>query len=147
MNGKDSLIYLFIAAFVAVLTTGLVDHELNLNTFIIFCFIAVPVLITYFFDSRKNPEPSKIEKIAATFWLIFRRFICFVAALFFFGVAVKLAFFSEVLFNEFWLSLCLICAAALCVWVGVYGQGWQRGAWKDDVALHSQNKARYKWPW
>ena len=102
--------------------------------------------VSYYFGSRKALEPTKIEKIAATFWLVFRRFVCFFAAIFFFGAAV-LVFFSEVLIYKFWLSLGLICNAAFCIWVGVYGQGWQRGAWKDDVALHKQNKARYKWPW
>ena len=147
MSAKETFIYLVIAAAVAAITTGFISHQLNIYTLFIFCSIAVPTLISYYFSSRKTAEPSKIEKISALIWLFIRRLVCFVAAIMFAATALKLMFFSEVLFYQFWTSLALILAAIFCIWVGIYGRKLKGGTLQSDVAFHAQNKARYKWPW
>ncbi len=147
MSTKDTLIFLIIAFAVAVLTTVVTTQQVNLDTLIIFGSIAVPILISYYFSSRKAIVPSNIEKTAASIWLFVRRLVCFSAAIFFGALSILLVFFAELSIKGIGASLASIVVAAICIWVAVYGQGWNRSDWKDDVALHKQNKARYKWPW
>jgi hypothetical protein len=133
MIGQATLV-LAIVAVIAVITSG----GFNNKALFIFTFVAVLLGISYYFGSRKSLEPSKTEKIAALIWLIIRRIVGFVGTIFFFGVAIKYLFFSEVLLHAFWPSIAVIAAGIFCIWVAVYGQGWNRIAWKDDVALHTK---------
>lgn len=147
MSIKETIIYLLIAAVVATLAIGLTTHQVNFDTLIIFCFIAVPVVTSYYFSSRKSAEPTKAEKTLALTWLLTRRVVSFLAAIFFFCTSIILILSSEAQLYKLCLAFVTFSLSAFCIWVGVYGQGWQRGALKDDVAHHKQNKDRYKWPW
>lgn len=147
MNTKDTVIFIIIAAAVAVITTFVATQQVDRDTFIIFSFLAVPILISYYFNSRKSKIPSSSEKIVASVWLLIRRLVCFSAAIFLGGLAILIVIFSDFTFQSFGASFAFIVVSAFCIWVGFYGQGWKRADWKDDVALHNQNKARYKWPW
>lgn len=147
MNAKETLIYLAIAAIVALVTTLSTTGQVDRDTFFIFCLIGVPVLVSYYFRTGKTSPPSSIEIFLATAWLVVRRVVAILGAMFFSAAAVYLIFrqeFTSVTIGAFFFSL---FGAALCILVMIYGQGWSRGEWRDDVELHKKNKERYKWRW
>lgn len=120
---------------------------INADSIFMFSFMAFLFGMPYYFNSRKTKDSGKFEKLAAATWVIFRRLICFsIAVLTFYG-AVKLAFFSEVLFSEIKLSLVLFSSSIACAWIGLYGRARRVGSFNDDVILHTEKKNRYKWPW
>ena len=122
----------------------------NLNPSLIAAFFGITIfviglLILYYFKDKQIEEPSKKEKIAAFIWLVFRRTVCFLLAIPFGGVALNELFNSKLSLYSFFNSVFLFLMAAFFVWVGIYGQGWERYQFKDDKALHKKNKERYKW--
>jgi hypothetical protein len=121
--------------------------------FLVFGFTAAIVGIYWLFHSNRSNPPTLFEKAVATTWLLARRVVCFAGALLFLVGAVVLAFnliTSARQINtltRLGYALFMLFVSAFCVWAAIYGQGPRRGAWKDDVALHSKNKKRYGWRW
>jgi hypothetical protein len=149
MNTAIALWLILFAAIAAIAMSGGVMAK----AFYAFAFAAILIGITWFFYSRRAKPPTRFEIIAATAWLIIRRVVGIVGALLFFVVAVLFAFglisgagrldtLTRIGYGIF-----LFAASAFCVWVAIYGQGWVRSDWKDDVALHRENKKRYHWRW
>lgn len=121
-----------------------------------FCFVAVFIGISWYFYSRRGKPPSAAETTAATAWLLVRRLVGFAGAAAFIFMSAMIGFTLYHRVNEIPLAEALAAAASalfclglagLCVWVAIFGQGERRGEWRDDVALHNENKRRYRWRW
>lgn len=145
MDGSVAIFLLVFAAVVAVAKAG----GINGAAFFIFCFVAALIGISWFFHSRRSKPPSALETAAANIWLLIRRLVGFAGALFFVVVAIGNVFLS----SEVTLLACIgsamlfLVLAGFCVWVAIYGQGPHRYELRDDVALHRENKSRYRWRW
>lgn len=149
MNGRTALLLLAFLGFVAVAQAGGINGE----AIFVFTFVAVMIGIAWFFSSRRTTSPSTLETVAANTWLFVRRLVGFVGAILFLiaSVAVGFNLFAPAgeqdLLSRVVVALILILASAFCIWVAIYGQGSNRYAWRDDVALHRENKRRYRWRW
>jgi hypothetical protein len=149
MNGRLALLSL---VFVAALAVAEADG-FNSKTAFLFSFVAIPIGISWFFYSRRTAAPSAFETASASIWLLVRRLVCFTGALLFLVGAVMVGFalfqratqFSVI--ERIGSALFMLALAALCVWVGIFGQGANRYAFRDDVELHQENKRRYRWRW
>ncbi|MBU0622259.1 MAG: hypothetical protein KJ795_10450 [Gammaproteobacteria bacterium] len=114
-------------------------------------FMAVFIGITWYFSSRRSQPPTEIERFAATAWLVIRRIVGIVGALVFLvvGLLFAIGYFDGAArldtLTRLGYAVFLLGVSAFCVWVAIYGQGWNRLDWKDDVALHRENKKRYHW--
>jgi hypothetical protein len=149
MNSRVALLLLaFIAAVAVVKADGV-----NGKTVFIFSFVAVMIGISWFFYSRRSKPLSTAEIVAANTWLILRRLVGFAGAAFFVFASVMIGFAlyqraAELSFMaRLGSALFMLAMAAFCVWVAVFGQGPRRYDWRDDVALHRENKRRYRWRW
>ena len=143
-NAKETLFFIVLYAFSIYQGSGGISVASLLAITLSVVFFGLP----YYFDSRTTEKPSNFEIILATSYLVFRRLVCFGAALFSIGLALKFMFFSEILFYEFGKSLGLFIFAAYSALVGMYGKGYiMSKLLKDDIDLHAKNNARYKWCW
>lgn len=147
MNGRVAILLLaFVAAVAVVKADGV-----NGKAVFIFSFVAVMIGISWFFSSRRAKAPSAFEIAVANTWLIFRRIVCSVGALFFVFAAVMIGFSlfqraaEQSLMGRLGAAFSMLAIAAFCVWVGIFGQGERRSDWRDDVELHRENKRRYHW--
>lgn len=103
-------------------------------------------LILYFFKDKQTEEPLKWKNCCADL-VGFQAYCLFSFSYTICRRAIKELFNSEMSLNIFFSSVFLFLMAACFVWVGIYGQGWERYQLKDDKALHKKNKERYKWRW
>jgi hypothetical protein len=149
MNLRVVLILLVILATAAVAEAG----GINEKAVFAFLFGTVFICISWYFYSQRAKPPSAVETAAATIWLSIRRLVGFVGAAFFVFASVMIGFalydraVEMSLFQRLGSSLFMLAMAAYCVWVAVFGQGERRTDWRDDVALHNENKRRYRWRW
>ena len=101
------------------------------------------------YERRKSANPSKSENALAFGWLIFRRVVCFSAAVFFGVVAIAVLVAADE-GSSFWsvagLFLFCACVAFMAVWVGISGGGRQL-LMSDDRTVHQERKKRYGWKW
>lgn len=143
MNG---LIYIL---FVLVLGVFHFAHTpFNRTSASIFLIAAFIFSMPFYFASKRSGQPTAAETVIATVWLWFRRLVCWFGALGFAAVSVWLvakADMSNGLFETVGAPLFCAFMAMLLFYVGLVGQGYNRGHWKDDVQLHKENKQRYKW--
>ena len=149
MNGRTALLLLAFLGFVAVAQAG----GINGKAIFAFTFVAVMIGISWFFYSRRSASPSTFETVAANVWLVLRRLVGFVGAIFFLAASVAVGFnlfspaLQQSLLPRIGVALFLLLASAFCIWVAIFGQRPNRYAWRDDVALHRENKRRYRWRW
>ena len=149
MSGRVALLLLLFVAVVAVVKAD----GLNGKAVFVFSFVAVMIGISWYFYSRRSALPSTLEILAANTWLFVRRLVGFVGAIFFFfcSVMVGFALFPRAaeltLLYRIGTAPFLLLVSAFCIWVAIFGQGPNRHAWRDDVALHHENKRRYRWRW
>ena len=147
-NLFHTLLLVLAAAF--ALAKGAGDND---KALFVFVFVAVPIVVSWFFVSRRQKSPSKFETAFANIWLVVRRTVCTLGALLFCVTAAMTAFslyeraVDLSILERIFLVLFMFAMAFFCVWVGVFGQGSNRYAWRDDVALHNENKRRYHWRW
>lgn len=149
MNWRVVLTLLVILATAAVAEAG----GINEKAVFAFLFGAVFICIAWYFYSQRAKPPSAVERAAANTWLSVRRLVGFVGAAFFVfaSVMIGLALYDRVaemsLLQRLGSSLFMLAMAGYCVWIAVFGQGERRTDWRDDVALHRENKRRYRWRW
>lgn len=147
MSNMTALLALLFAVFVAFAKS---DGDMAKAIFTS-AFMAVLIGITWYFSSRRAKPPTETERIAATVWLLVRRIAGFACALFLLVVALLVAtgYIDRAArldtLTRLGYALFLLLGSGFCVWVAIYGQGWNRADWKDDVALHRENKKRYHW--
>ena len=149
MNNSTAFWLLVISAIMAIVKTG----GVNLSTLFVFTFIATLIGIVWFFSARRSKPVTTFEKVAATTWLFIRRLVGIIGALFFLMLALAIAFnliegtASIGILKRLGYALFVLWVSIFCLWVVIYGQGWNRFALKDDVELHRENKKRYGWRW
>lgn len=147
MNSRAALLLLIFVAIVAVAKSG----GLNEKAVFVFTFVAIFIGIAWYFYSRRSAPPTTFEILAANTWLFVRRLVGFVGALFFLVVSVMVGFAlfpraAELgLLERLGAALFLLMGSFFCIWVAIFGQGPNRYAWRDDIALHNENKRRYRW--
>jgi hypothetical protein len=103
--------------------------------------------IPLYFMTRADRPASDNERALAKGWVVFRRMVCFGAALLFGGAAVRAL--VGILLGEpvhVMLGLFAGCAAiaCACIWTGIYGAGRSRNH-SDDREEHERRKIRYGW--
>lgn len=149
MNSRIALILLIFVAIVAAVKSG----GINEGAVFVFTFVAIMIGISWYFYSRRSAAPTTFEILAANTWLFVRRLVGLVGALFFLfaSVMVGFALFPRAaelgLLYRLGTALFLLLASAFCIWVAIFGQGPNRYALRDDIALHNENKRRYRWRW
>jgi hypothetical protein len=143
---RTGVYFLFVALIGAVV---LLRRGATESSFVLVIVLSTLIAIPWYFGTRnRTAEPSKTEKVAAAAWLWFRRLVCLVGAAKFFAVsaAVVLMRNSPGMPGPWWLLAPMVASlGAFVAYVGFFGQGTDRYAWRDDVALHRHNKRRYKW--
>lgn len=144
MSTATYLTFLLILAAAALAKGGA-----NLGTLLIFLAATVLCAIPWYFGTRDRAKPpSLVERLFATAWVWFRRFLCFtVGGLCFVGAAFMAT--SPQAAKDFSrpgltaLAIALF-GAAIC-YLGVFGQGKNQYDLRDDIRLHKENKRRYRW--
>ena len=111
--------------------------------------VATIAAIPWYFGTRnRSAAPSRLEVVLATIWVWFRRLIGVIAGSFFLFGAWKAAT-ADTWGNGAaspWVAAVVLTGFGLfSLYLGLVGQGHERTAWRDDVALHQSNKRRYKW--
>ncbi len=114
----------------------------------ILIFLAVLIFsvgFCWYVSPYRQSEASNTQRLVATIWLLFRRIICFLGAIFciiFIGVFS----FSDIAWSEkiFPIGMFLVILL-VCVYVGAFGQGWVQYTFSDDFILYKKLKEKYKW--
>jgi hypothetical protein len=149
MNGRTALLLLMFGALIAIAEAG----GINSKAIFVFTFLAVLIGISWFFYSRRSAPPSASETAAANVWLFLRRLVGFAGSILFLIGSVKFAFdlfprpLELTLLGRIGVALFLLLGSAFCIRVAIFGRGPNRYDWRDDVALHRENKRRYHWRW
>lgn len=129
--------FIFTGMFAALI---FLRHGFSFQTGIAVLAMALFAAIPWYFGTRdRSIRPSRFERFLANVWVWFRRSVGIGAGALFLWTA-----WSVVGTNILGGSL-LAVAGVFFVYVGVVGQGNDRLAWRDDIALHRDNKRRYKW--
>ena len=110
---------------------------------------AIIAAIPWYFGTRnRSTSANLLEVVLATLWVWFRRLVGVVAGSFFLFGAWKAAT-AETWGNGAaspWVAAVVLAGFGIfSLYVGIVGQGWNKADWRDDVALHQNNKRRYKW--
>ncbi|MBN7819212.1 hypothetical protein [Bowmanella yangjiangensis] len=114
----------------------------------IWIFLAAVVCMLgfcWYVSPYRRREVTKAQHVVATTWLLFRRAVCLLGAilcLFAIGIFLLLdTAWKEKVFPIGLFSLLLI----MCVYVGMFGQGWVQYSLSDDFMLYKKLKEKYKW--
>ncbi len=108
---------------------------------------ALILIIPFYFMSRANKEPTKLEALFAGIWIVLRRLVGILGFLLIFVpcVSVTIRAFSTgftligaaaVIFG--------ICMSFFILWKGWYGEGPSK-RFSDDLPSHEARKKRYGW--
>lgn len=109
---------------------------------------AIAAIPWYFGTRDRSATASPLEVVLATIWVWFRRLIGAVAGSFFLFGAWKAATadtWGDGTGSPWVAAVVLAGFGLFSLYVGFVGQGHKRYDWRDDVALHQNNKRRYKW--
>lgn len=115
---------------------------------ILFAALALAAIPWYFGTRDRSAEPSQAERVFATAWVWFRRIlgVSVGAILILGGVYSALSDAGSRELSSQWIgSGLLILLGIFLIYFGIVGQGANRYDWRDDVALHKENKRRYRW--
>lgn len=113
-------------------------------------FVAAAVAVSFYFQSRRDSQPSATERLTALAWLIIRRIVCF-------GMALLCVAAAALVTYDMYRSsisaaaivgvvLALSFSFILVHW-GMYGSGHRRYDVRDDKPVHELRKKRYGWRW
>lgn len=137
-------------AFALILSTLLLfkagPTSVSIGVLVVFLMLAA---IPWYFGTRdRSLPPSRLELMLATMWVWFRRILGLTTGVLM-TVAGGIAVFSEsgaAVPPNRWIGSGFLILLGLCVvYFGFVGQGPRRLDWRDDVALHKENKRRYRW--
>jgi len=120
--------------------------SVSLGVLVAFLLLAA---IPWYFGTRDRSSPSsRLERVLATMWVWFRRIL---------GVSMGILIFAGGLYalsseagaqglpNRWIAGGLLILVGIFLIYFGIFGQGHRRYDWRDDIALHKENKRRYRW--
>lgn len=154
MNNSVAVLGMLFSAVIAYLEYLATDTDWT-GFFLLFLFLSLSIGFVWFLSQGRSKSPSTSESVIASSWLWFRRVVSFSGAVLFLVGAVWFPIYGNpfragehLTFLEGIVAILFILAlAALCVWVGIFGQGVSPRDWRDDVALHHENRRRYHWRW
>ena len=115
--------------------------------FAILLVVAACCLFCWYLSPTRLPTPSKIQKILAKTWILFRRLICFTGAGFGLLVIYIMLVSDESLGYRILSSLAVLVLSVFFVYVGVVGQGWNQYSLNDDFSLYKKIKEKYGIRW
>ncbi|WP_397472585.1 hypothetical protein [Rheinheimera sp.] len=111
--------------------------------YILFCVIAV--ITCWYINPARHESPSKGQRTIAKAWIVFRRTVCFVAALAFFALLFPALQLEAPILPKIGGILFILFFVVMFIYVGIFGQGPNRFSLKDDIALYKEVRKKYKW--
>lgn len=125
-----------------------IKYGLSLTTLITILVVAALASIPWYFGTRNRAaEPTRSESALATLWVLFRRVVSACAGALLLWAGWRIAYTTTLADGTMPSGLVGAAVALMglfCIYVGVFGHGWSAD-WHNDVALHRDNKRRYKW--
>lgn len=144
MNTASYVAFVLIVSAVVLLKNGPTQ-----TTLLLLVGFALVVAIPWYFGTRdRAAQPSSVERVAATLWVWLRRVVGFSAGALMIAAAAAIAFGRNpgpAPLHPWIMAAVLVLLGVFFIYVGIVGQGTRRYQWKDDLALHKQNKRRYRW--
>lgn len=135
MNNKGFVV--FNGVFAALI---FIRHGFSSRSVVAVLVMALLTAIPWYFGARNQSiRPGRFERFLANAWVWLRRSVGIGAGALFLWTA------WSVVGTNFLGGSLLALTGAFFVYVDVVGQGNDRSAWRDDIALHRNNKKRYKW--
>ncbi|MBK6907462.1 MAG: hypothetical protein IPH08_10395 [Rhodocyclaceae bacterium] len=137
-------------AFVGILAIALfLNHGLSAETATAIAVVAALAGIPWYFGTRDKTAPAGlVERLLATLWEWFRRFVGFSIGGLCIWVATRIVFShggASGLDHPWLFAAGLGIFGVFLIYFGAVGQGPRRYDWQEDIALHRRNKRRYKW--
>ncbi|TYK64859.1 hypothetical protein [Colwellia echini] len=109
--------------------------------------ISIALLFCWYISPTRNKEPTKVQKLGAVIWIVLRRIISFVGALFgILCIYILLSSSGSIIEKTLW-SIVILSFSLYFVYVGVIGQGWNQYSLNDDLSLYVKIKKRYGLRW
>lgn len=144
MNAKTCFALVALLALLLLLEQGV-----SLGSIVAVLVVATLAAIPWYFGTRdRSVKPSTLERTLATLWLWFRRIVGIGAGAIFLwaGWGIARSGASDNGATSPLLDGAFIALLGLfCIYIGIFGQGWNRADWRDDIDLYRHNKRRYKW--
>lgn len=109
--------------------------------------ISMACLFCWYISPSRKGNPTKVQRIVAITWIIFRQIISFIgAALGIFCIYILWTSTGSISEKGFG-SMILGCMSLFFVYVGIVGQGWNQHGFRDDLTLYSKIKKKYAIHW
>jgi hypothetical protein len=108
-------------------------------------FISLFLVFCWYINPFRIGDPSKLRVLLARIWIMFRRLIFFIGAVFF--ALGSIVFWSVDI--SFWFKLgatfSFLLMSSFLIFAAIFGQGWNKASFKDDIKLYEKVKEKYKW--
>lgn len=135
MNTQTFLAFIGLLAILLFFRLGI-----SVETLIAISVAALLAAIPWYFGTRDRlAGPSSLECFFANIWVWFRRLLGLGAGLLFLWAS------WHALHTNILLAATIAALGLFSIYIGIVGQGNNRAAFHDDLALHRNNKRRYKW--
>ncbi|WKT60728.1 hypothetical protein Q2E61_00595 [Microbulbifer thermotolerans] len=109
--------------------------------------ISMALLFCWYISPVRNKEPTKIQKIVAITWIVFRRVISFTGALFGILCIYILLSSTGTIIEKILGSIVILCLSLFFIYVGIVGQGRNQYDFRDDLSLYAKIKEKYGIRW
>ncbi len=104
-------------------------------------------LFCWYIAPERRKSPSKMQRLVAKIWIIFRRLISFsgacLGALVIYIIWVSTESIGYKLLN----SIVVASMSFYFLYVGIVGQGWVQHSFRDDISLYKRIKEKYGFRW
>jgi hypothetical protein len=144
MNTKTFIAFVALMALLLFVKLGV-----SRGSIVAVLVVATLAAIPWYFGTRDgSAEPSALERVLATLWLLLRRIVGIGAGTIFlwagWDIARSGATASDAM-SPLVVGPLIAFLGLFCIYIGIVGQGSNRADWRDDVELYRRNKHRYKW--
>ncbi len=113
----------------------------------IFIIVTGCLLFCWYISPSRLESPTKVQKIVARTWIIFRRLMCFMcAAVLSFSIYILWTSDGEIA-ERITGSIFLFSLSLFAIYVGIVGQGWNHYGFSDDINLYKKVKKKYGLRW
>ena len=109
--------------------------------------VSIACLFCWYISPDRTGEPTKIQKVIATTWVIVRRIVSFTGAVFCVFATYVIWISAESIYSKLLGSLTFILLSVFFVYVGIVGQGWNQYGMSDDLSLYNKIKKKYGLRW
>lgn len=141
--------FAYVVAFLIFAVVLFFKAGVSIGSLTIVLVSAVLLAIPWYFGSRdRSGGPSGTECALGTAWVWLRRFLGVCAGsllLFGSGYAILAEADSGNALRDWGVPAFGAFIGLFLIYFGIFGQGANRYAWRDDIGLHKQNKRRYRW--